>query len=56
MNWLIDKKSQLSLENNPIQIDNQTGLDLRDRVMGMLQTFQHKNSPNVPIQNAKNTS
>jgi hypothetical protein len=27
-----------------------------DRAVGMQQTFQHKNSPNVPIQNAKKTS
>jgi hypothetical protein len=58
MNWLINTKSQLSIENK-ITIYKaiiKPVLDLWDRAVGMQQTFYHKNSPNVSIQTVKKTS
>ena len=56
MSWLINARSQLSLEKqtNRIQGNTATHLDIRDRAMGMQQAIQHQDPPNTPVKNAQN--
>jgi hypothetical protein len=58
MYWVMNKKPKLSVENNinHIQSNTSASLDIRRQVMGMQQTIQHKNTPNLAMKNSQDHS